>query len=68
MAKSYKNQTGGGYEKERNKLIPAAVIFADGRHGRHAPLNNKECWYLAWNTAFLGEMDRLAKESGLVDY
>lgn len=53
------------YVIARNELIPSAAQVADFRHGKHAPLNDKDSWYEAWNIAFLGEMDRLALESGL---
>ena len=56
------------YEKARNELIPAAVIYANERNGAHAPTADTYTWYNAWNMSFLGEMDRMARESGLITW
>ena len=34
-------------------------------HGKMAG-SNREAWAIAWNLTFLGEMDRLAREVGLI--
>ena len=54
------------YECKRNKLISMAVLFANEKHGKFPPGANRETWYFDWNVAFLGEMDRLARERGLI--
>ena len=53
------------YEAGRNKLIPLAEQKANREHGKYPP-GNREPWIKMWNIAFLGEMDRLAKEVGLI--
>ena len=51
------------YEKERNLLIPFAVKHADEKEGKDPGyLQGRNEWIKSWNTSFLIEMDRLAKE------
>jgi len=53
------------YQKARNKLIPFAVKYANKQCGKESDGNYIE-WTLAWNTAFLGEMNRLARGQRLI--
>ena len=57
--------TDHGYELKRNKLIPLAEQKANRECGELPPGNRIE-WGISWNLCFLGEMDRLAKEVGLI--
>jgi len=54
------------YEEARNKLIPFAEKYANKKEGE-VPQGgeSREDWVIAWNLAFLGRMDHLAKEQGL---
>jgi hypothetical protein len=52
------------YEKERDKLIPMAVKFADMKCPVLKTLEQKE----EWNKLYLQEMDRLSKEKGLTGF
>ena len=57
------------YEKARNALIPFAEKYADKKVGAKAEsskLKSREEWSMHWNVAYLGEMDRLARECGVV--
>jgi len=53
------------YQKRRNKLIPFAAKFANDKCGSEVT-GNKDIWIKWWNTTFLGEMDRLAREQKLI--
>uniref|UniRef100_A0A6H2A5G5 Uncharacterized protein n=1 Tax=viral metagenome TaxID=1070528 RepID=A0A6H2A5G5_9ZZZZ len=53
------------YESGRNRLIPLAEQKANREHGKYPP-GNREQWVRSWNVCFLGEMNRLAKEVGLI--
>jgi len=53
------------YEIGRNRLIPLAEQHANREHGK-LPRGNRLSWAKLWNAAFLGEMDRLAAEVGLL--
>jgi hypothetical protein len=55
------------YIDQRNKLIPVAEQYANEKEG-HTPKPNQErdAWANNWNRAFHGEMNRLAKQSGLI--
>lgn len=58
------------YKLERNALIKFAERHADGLFGATstAPALSweRKGWVIGWNRAFLGEMDRLARENGLI--
>ena len=55
------------YEPARNKLIPVAESYANEKAGAHPKSAHAPGeWAKLWNRAFLGEMDRLAKERGLM--
>ena len=55
------------YEKARNALIPFAEKYADKKVGAKAKsLKSREEWSKDWNVAYLGEMDRLAREHEIV--
>jgi hypothetical protein len=56
------------YVKERDKLIPFAVHYADSKWGARNPRKDNmsaEEWAKQWNLAYLGEMDRLARKEGI---
>jgi len=54
------------YEEARNKLIPAAERYANEKEGKQPqPMQSRDEWVKAWNLAFLGKMDLLAKKQGL---
>ena len=57
------------YERERNKLIPHAERYADLKVGAR-PIQGKsqlpEEYASAWNKCFLGRMDYLARQAGLI--
>uniref|UniRef100_A0A6H1ZFJ2 Uncharacterized protein n=1 Tax=viral metagenome TaxID=1070528 RepID=A0A6H1ZFJ2_9ZZZZ len=52
------------YIEARNLLIPHAERYANETIGKK-PWAYRENWTISWNQAFLGEMDRLARETGL---
>ncbi len=55
------------YIEARNMLIPLAEAFANKKHGTSPSLGEiREDWVRNWNKAFLGRMDSLAKEQGVV--
>ena len=61
------------YQKERNKLIPFAEKYANEKAGKRfrfltKPLEFKNYneWAIDWNRIFLGKMDQLARETGLI--
>lgn len=61
--------TNAEYVAERDKLIQFATHHADSKCGSHAPHVGEQSaadWAIAWNLAYLGEMDRLAREHGIV--
>ncbi len=53
------------YEKERNKLIRAATRHANAIHGKK-PGASREKYNIEWTLTFFAEMNRLAKEKGLI--
>lgn len=56
------------YVVARNKLIPHATKVADRVAGKHPRfMENQTKWVQRWNKAYLGEMDRLAKELKLAE-
>lgn len=57
--------TDSDYEKRRNKLIPSAAALANEMHGSYSTID-RESWVVRWNTTFLKEMDRTAREAGLI--
>ena len=51
------------YTIARNKLIPFAEKHANNQEGKFQRYGqSRDEWVRVWNLAFLGEMDRLAKE------
>ena len=52
------------YQAARNKLIPHAARYADKMFGKDCDGDRDE-WVRNWNRAYLGEMDKLAKEQRL---
>lgn len=55
------------YIKARNNLIPIAERFANNKAGTSpGPGDIRMDWASRWGRTFLGEMDRLAREQGLV--
>ncbi len=54
------------YILKRNTLIGSAVKHADNVVGKKPKGGNSNEWANAWNRAYFGEMDRLAKEAGLI--
>jgi len=56
---------GRHYIWERNELIPAAVKFADKSMGPKSMASSTIKWAAAWNSAFHGEMKKLARKKGL---
>ncbi len=52
------------YEEIKNGLIKHAVRHANELHGVRA-IGNVEEFYRSWNTAFFGEMKKLARAEGL---
>ena len=57
------------YEKARNKLIPVAEKIANDQEGNLKPEKGGRSvgeWSDAWNRVFFREMNRLARETGLV--
>jgi len=53
------------YAEKRDRLIPLAVAHADytvGKCGKNHDIEKAE----TWNIVYLSEMDRLAREAGLV--
>ena len=52
------------YVEARNRLIPHAERYANQKVGKK-PWTNRERWTIAWNLAFLAEMDRLTREARL---
>jgi hypothetical protein len=57
-----KEMTDEEYVKERNKLIPLARKLANEK------VKNHKLYSYRWNAVFLAEMNRLAKEKGLIKY
>ena len=53
------------YVEARNLLIPHAERYANKKIGKK-PWTDRDTWIIAWNRTFLGEMDRLAKEGGII--
>jgi len=53
------------YVIKRDRLIPKAARKADQEHGK-MPRGDRDDWNRSWNVCFLEEMDRLAKEAGLI--
>jgi hypothetical protein len=51
------------YDKERNALIPMAVLFANLQAGEEEPKDKtqREMWAVQWNQAYHLEMSRLWK-------
>jgi len=50
------------YEEARNALIPFAEKYANEKEEKNPVGQSREEWAKAWNLAFLGRMDKLAKE------
>ena len=55
------------YQIKRDALIPEAELFANGKVGAQKSPNDSH-WAGHWTTAFLGEMDRLAYDQGIVKH
>jgi hypothetical protein len=56
--------TNDQYAKARNKLIPFAMAYAD-KNIEKQPFEGQHRYAQRWNLAFLSEMERLARISGL---
>ncbi len=56
------------YEMQRNLLIPMAEKYANEVANFKPPDDKKEraAWSIAWNRAFLGKMDELARAKRLI--
>jgi len=64
--KPYKCVSGSLYESSRNEFINPAVEHADRLHGKYPGGTDHHKWKCSWTQCFLGEMDRLCVESGLI--
>ena len=58
------------YQQKRNALIPSAEKYAISYAGAR-PVASKDAsrlaeWKTRWDMGFMAEMDRLARENGLV--
>ena len=56
------------YVKERNKLIPMAVKYANKIAGKDPGEGNIDIWSGKWNKVFHTEMTRLAEEAKLTNW
>lgn len=56
------------YEKERNKLIPEAVRFANSIHGELPPQCQSGSLSDGWSRTFHLKMNELACSNGLCSY
>jgi len=57
------------YEKQRNKMIPFAVKYANKSYGKtNGKYENDLIWQNKWNICFLKKMDKLCEENKIVGY
>ena len=63
-----RTETDFEYERKRNELIPIATAEANRICGATAKGfdGDVSSWGLFWNRTYLGAMDRMAKETGIV--
>lgn len=63
-----RTETDFDYERKRNEIIPMATAEANRVCGKNAKDfdGDVSSWGLFWNRTYLGAMDRMAKERGLV--
>ena len=55
------------YIVARNKLIHFAERYANDQEGKiPQPMQSREAWSASWNQIFLGKMDQMAREQGLI--
>ena len=51
----------------RDKLIRFAEKYANDQEGKiPRPMQSREAWSALWTQTFLGKMDQMAREQGLI--